>query len=124
VKLSCGRLLRTVGEVPTAAGHLRDAYALFSTLGATPALKRCAAELRLCGRPAPQRHGYLLGRLTEREREIARQIGLGRTNREISEELFVSSKTVEYHLGNIYSKLGISSRRSLRDLVQQNEASL
>jgi len=123
VKLSYGRLLRSVGEVHTAATHLRDVYALFSTLGATPALKRCAAELRLCGRPAPQRRG-LLGRLTEREREIARQIGMGKTNREISVGLFVSSKTVEYHLGNIYSKLGISGRRSLRDLVQQSGTSL
>jgi DNA-binding CsgD family transcriptional regulator len=44
---------------------------------------------------------------------------MGKTNREISVELFVSSKTVEYHLGNIYSKLGIPGRRNLRDLVQQ-----
>jgi DNA-binding CsgD family transcriptional regulator len=120
VKLSCGRMLRTAGKLGAAVEHLRDAYAVLSTLGAAPTLEQCARELRMCGLPFPERHAAYLGQLTEREREIARQVGMGRTNREISVELFVSSKTVEYHLGNIYSKLGISGRRNLRDLVQQH----
>jgi DNA-binding CsgD family transcriptional regulator len=123
LQLSYGRLLRRIGQPRAAAERLRDAHAVFATLGAAPTLELCANELRLCGVRAPDRHVSYLGALTEREREVARQIGMGRTNREISVELFVSSKTVEYHLGNIYSKLGISSRRNLRDLVQQDARS-
>ncbi|MGW3690114.1 polyketide synthase dehydratase domain-containing protein [Streptomyces sp. NPDC005125] len=56
--------------------------------------------------------------LTYRQRQVARLVGLGKTNREIATELFISMKTVEYHLGQVYLQLGIAGRRALRDLVQ------
>ncbi|MBX9399592.1 helix-turn-helix transcriptional regulator, partial [Streptomyces sp. TRM72054] len=56
--------------------------------------------------------------LTEREDQIAHFIGQGLTNKEIASQLFVSAKTVEYHLGNIYAKLNLANRRQLRDHIQ------
>ncbi|WP_181784030.1 helix-turn-helix domain-containing protein, partial [Pseudonocardia pini] len=55
--------------------------------------------------------------LTDREREVVALVGRGMTNREVAAELYVTDKAVEYHLGNVYAKLGIRSRRNLRDLV-------
>jgi ATP/maltotriose-dependent transcriptional regulator MalT len=116
--LSHGRLLRAVGQRRRATERLQSACTTFSGLGATPYLIRCAEELARCGQQVPrQRTGYTQ-RLTDREREVVHFAGMGKTNREIAEELVVSTKTVEYHLGNVYLKLAISGRRELRDLVQ------
>ncbi|HEY4020248.1 MAG TPA: helix-turn-helix transcriptional regulator [Pseudonocardiaceae bacterium] len=57
-------------------------------------------------------------RLTKREREIAGLVGRGYTNLEIGEKLHVTPKTVEYHLGHVYTKLAIVNRRQLRDMIQ------
>jgi DNA-binding NarL/FixJ family response regulator len=53
--------------------------------------------------------------LTEREQDVAALVAKGLTNREVAAELYVSTKAVEYHLGNVFGKLGISSRRELRN---------
>jgi DNA-binding NarL/FixJ family response regulator len=58
-----------------------------------------------------------LGRLSGREREIAELVALGRTNREIAGELFLSQKTVEGHLTNVFSKLGVSTRAAVAGVV-------
>ncbi|USX52823.1 LuxR family transcriptional regulator [Lentzea sp. HUAS12] len=58
--------------------------------------------------------------LRGREHTIALLVGRGRTNREIAAELFVSTKTVEYHLSNIYARLNLPNRRHLRDYVQEH----
>ncbi|MFI8221497.1 response regulator [Streptomyces sp. NPDC085932] len=63
----------------------------------------------------------VMERLTGREHDIAHLIGKGLTNKEIGARLYVSSKTVEYHLGNIYTKLSLTGRRQLRDLVNQSD---
>ena len=55
--------------------------------------------------------------LTERERHVVTLASTGMTNREIAAELYVSQKAVEYHLGNVFGKLGISSRRQLRGVL-------
>lgn len=55
--------------------------------------------------------------LTAREREVVALVARGMTNKEVATELYVTDKAVEYHLGNVYAKLGIRSRRRLRDLV-------
>ena len=53
--------------------------------------------------------------LTEREQDVATLVAKGLTNREVAGELYVSEKAVEYHLRNVFGKLGISSRRELRN---------
>ena len=55
--------------------------------------------------------------LTDRERDVAVLVAKGMTNREIAAELYVSQKAVDYHLGHIFAKLGITSRRELRGRV-------
>ncbi|MEU9705557.1 AAA family ATPase [Streptomyces sp. NPDC047981] len=91
------------------------------TLRARPFLQRCAQDY-----PAAERHVRAPGTspvdLTGRERDIASLVGRGLTNKEIASELFISSKTVEYHLGHVYGKLGIANRRELRNRVQQSGA--
>ncbi|MFD8833137.1 LuxR C-terminal-related transcriptional regulator [Bacillus subtilis] len=56
--------------------------------------------------------------LSPRQREVARYIGMGMTNREIAEKIYVSPKTVEYHLGIVYQKFSVSNRQQLREIVQ------
>jgi DNA-binding CsgD family transcriptional regulator len=56
--------------------------------------------------------------LTERERDVVALVVQGMTNREAAAELYISGKAVEYHLGNVYGKLGIRSRRELRARVR------
>jgi DNA-binding NarL/FixJ family response regulator len=56
--------------------------------------------------------------LTEREQAVARLVGHGYTNKEIADRLYVSAKTVEFHLSNIFAKLNIGNRRHLRDLAR------
>lgn len=64
---------------------------------------------------APSRDGAGCVCLTRREREVAFWAGRGLTNREIAAELFVSVKTVEFHVANVFAKLGVVSRYQLRD---------
>lgn len=93
---------------------LQRAHARYAALGAHAYLDRCAASLAKCGKQQPEARPEL-GRLTEREREVAHFAARGMTNHEAAARLFVSAKTVEFHLGNVYAKLGITSRRQLRD---------
>ncbi|KOG57497.1 hypothetical protein ADK75_03905 [Streptomyces virginiae] len=102
----------------TAAEHLRNAYQRFSKLGATPFMERCAQDLAACGLQAPKGAPKELLTLTEREQGVAHLIAKGMTNQEAADELYLSSKTIEYHLSHIYAKLGVSSRRDLRALLQ------
>ena len=66
------------------------------------------------GQPGNQPGDRAHAVLSSRERKIASLAAEGLTNQEISAEVFVSAKTVEYHLGNVFAKLGISSRRQLQ----------
>jgi DNA-binding NarL/FixJ family response regulator len=69
---------------------------------------------------AHRRRSATLPALTEREEEVARLVGKGRTNRQIAAELFLSDKTVETHLSNIFAKLGVSSRAAMAARVGSN----
>jgi DNA-binding NarL/FixJ family response regulator len=88
-------------------------------LDARPFLERVALDLTSAGvrgaedrTPTTSPH-----RLTERERDVAVLVAKGFTNPEVGQELYVSRKAVEYHLGNIFGKLGVSSRRELRGMT-------
>ncbi|MFB4263382.1 AAA family ATPase [Nonomuraea sp. GTA35] len=108
--LDLGRLLRRTGRRRAAAERLGAARAIFDRLGARPLAERCAQELEACGLepPATVRLG-----LTPQELSTATLVAGGLTNRQIARELLISVKTVEYHIGKIYTKLGIGSRVAL-----------
>jgi DNA-binding CsgD family transcriptional regulator len=107
-----GRRLLAAGRVEEATAWLRTAKQRLHRLGATPFERRVDEHLSHAGIPA--RAGDALAGLTDREWEVARLVGRNLTNREIGARLYVTTKTVEYHLGNVYAKLGIASRRELR----------
>jgi DNA-binding CsgD family transcriptional regulator len=112
-----GRRLAAAGNRPGAIAQLEAARALFAGLGADPYAQACATELaalRVTG--ATGRPAALLG-LSRSELAVARLVATGLTNREVAGQLYVSVKTVEYHLRNSYIKLGITSRRALTALL-------
>jgi DNA-binding CsgD family transcriptional regulator len=113
VELAAGQFLRRSGRRRRAVDLLGAAHETFTSLGAQPWADRCATELAGSGlRPASRRH-HDHAALTSQELVVARLAAAGRTNREIAGELVVSVKTVEYHLRNVFQKLGISRRREL-----------
>jgi DNA-binding CsgD family transcriptional regulator/tetratricopeptide (TPR) repeat protein len=117
-----GQLL-AAGSDAAAVTWLDRALRRYSSLDARPFAERCRLQLASAGAPRPSaRAESPLAALTVREKEIAHLIGRGLTNREIATSLFITGKTVEYHLGHIYAKLAIGNRRALRDLVQHAPA--
>ena len=115
--LDDGRRLRAGNAEPAAVAQLEKAHHLFSDLGADPYVQACATELAaLRSAAAPDSPATLLG-LSRAELAVARLVATGLTNKEVASELYVSVKTVEYHLRNIYIKLDITSRRALAALV-------
>jgi DNA-binding CsgD family transcriptional regulator len=119
-----GRLLLATGSASRrdAATWLNKAHGRFSALRAAPFLRRCEDDLAASGLTASESDPGRLLALTERELSVAYVIASGRTNQEAAAELYVSQKTVEYHLSRIYAKLGISSRRLLADALHTREA--
>jgi DNA-binding NarL/FixJ family response regulator len=115
-----GRFLRRIGQRAAAAEHLQAACQLFERLGAHPYLERCRRELRACGLTPIDRKSADTTRLTPQELAAARLVATGLTNRQVASELVLSVKTVEYHLGNVYAKLGISSRSQLVLLMRRD----
>ncbi len=112
-----GRLLRRTGRRRPAIERLRRAKDLYSALQAGPFIASADEQLMACGlyqRPADQRS---ILHMTGRETEVAHLIERGMTNAEIASELFVTPKAVEYHLGNIYAKLGLKGRQELRHFI-------
>jgi DNA-binding CsgD family transcriptional regulator len=110
---SYGRFLRRRGSRRAAISHLGAARDTFAALRARPFLDRCNAELAACGAPVAATTTAIEDLLTPQERAVARLVCAGRTNRAVATELVLSVKTVGYHLGNIYAKLGVSSRTQL-----------
>src|SRR6185437_6901921 len=82
----------------------------FERLGATPWADQARAELRATGETARQRDPSLATRLTPQELQIVRLVGTGATNREVAGQLFLSARTVDYHLHKVFTKVGVSSR--------------
>jgi DNA-binding CsgD family transcriptional regulator len=107
-----GQHLRRERRVKEARTMLRLGHGLFEALGAGPWSARAAAELRACGGTAA-----LDGTLTPQEHEVARLAATGLTNREIGDRLYLSHRTVGYHLHKVFRKLGVANRTQLRVLV-------
>jgi ATP/maltotriose-dependent transcriptional regulator MalT len=108
-----GRYLRRAGRSDNAAVHLQAARTRFEQLNARPFLQRCERELTACYRTPPKRTLRPTASLTRQEQAVARLVAAGHTNRETAAALVVSVKTIEYHLGNTYAKLGVTSRTQL-----------
>jgi DNA-binding NarL/FixJ family response regulator len=113
LKLAYGQFLRKAGSRRAATEQLQAARELFERLGARPFLERCDAELTACGiRAHAQSRDDDYG-LTAREQVVAALVASGKSNREVGAELYLSTKAVEYHLGNIFTKVGVRSRHQL-----------
>jgi DNA-binding CsgD family transcriptional regulator len=121
-ELLYGEWLRRERRRTDARGHLRAALELFRTLGAVPWAERAEAELRATGETARKRDVSAVEQLTPQELQIAGLVTGGLTNKEIAAQLFLSPRTVDYHLRKVFTKLGIASRTDLiRDGLPHRE---
>ena len=113
IQLHYGEQLRRERRRVDARVHLRAAFEGFERLGAAPWAERARRELRATGETARKRDVSPLAELTPQELQVARLVGEGATNKAVAGQLFVSPKTVEYHLRKVFAKLGIASRAEL-----------
>lgn len=116
-RLVYGEWLRREGRRVDAREQLRGAHEMFSDFGADAFVERARRELAATGETVRKRRDETRGQLTPQERQIARLAADGLTNPEISAELFLSARTVEWHLHKVFTKLDISSRRQLREAL-------
>jgi DNA-binding CsgD family transcriptional regulator len=112
-ELLYGEALRRARRRLEARAHLRAALETFERLGAVPWEERARRELRASGETARKRDPTTVDELTPQELQIARFVSEGATNRQIAAQLFLSPRTIDYHLRKIFRKLDISSRAEL-----------
>lgn len=108
-----GERLRRIGQRRRAREHLKRAHALFVELGAPLWASRVNEELRAAGGASRSNPPAGLADLTTQELQVAMAVAGGATNREAGAELYLSPKTIEFHLSQVYRKLGIRSRSQL-----------
>ncbi len=109
-----GEWLRREDRRVDAREHLRTAHELFIGIGMEAFAERTRRELVATGEKVRRRIPETRDTLTPQERQIAQLAGEGLSNPEIGLQLFISSRTVEWHLRKVFAKLGISSRKQLR----------
>jgi DNA-binding CsgD family transcriptional regulator len=121
-ELAFGEHLRRCRRRAHARTHLRAALERFDTLGAALWAERARTELRASGETARKRDPSTLDQLTAQEVQIAQLVAEGRTNRDVAGQLFLSPRTIDYHLRNVFRKLDITSRTELAriDLARQS----
>ena len=112
--LTYGEWLRRENRRVDARQQLREAYDMFASMGADGFADRARRELLATGEKVRKRRDDTRDELTPQEGYIARLARDGRTNPEIGAELFISARTVEWHLRKVFTKLGISSRKDLQ----------
>jgi DNA-binding CsgD family transcriptional regulator len=122
--LLLGEHLRRERRRTEARPRLRGAVETFQRLGASPWEARARAELRATGETARKREPSTFSQLTPQQLQIARLVAQGATNKEAAAQLFLSPRTVDHHLRNVFVKLGISSRAELIRLPELDESSL
>ena len=119
-----GEWLRRAGRRVDARRELRAAHGVFAAMGVEGFAERAQRELLATGETVRRRSVETFDELTPQEAEISRLAGAGYTNPEIARKLFLSERTVEWHLRKVFAKLGIRSRRQLRDVLPESEAVL
>lgn len=112
-QLALGEYLRRNRRRSDARAPLREALETFETLGAAAWAERARQELRASGETARRGASLVATDLTAQETQIAGLVRQGLSNKDVAARLFISPRTVDFHLRNIYTKLGITSRTEL-----------
>ena len=112
-ELVFGESLRRAGRRNEARTHLRAALEAFEHAGATSWSERTHSELRASGETARKRIPSAIDQLTPQELQVTQFVAEGATNKEVAARLFLSPRTIDYHLRKIFTKLGITSRAEL-----------
>ena len=118
-QLCYGEWLRRVNRRADAREPLRAAHESFGRMGAAAFAERARRELLATGEKVRKRTGKTVEALTPQEVHVAIMARDGHSNPEIGARLFISPRTVEYHLHKVFRKLGISGRRALRDALAE-----
>ena len=116
VQLAYGEHLRRAGHRVDARDHLKKALDTFRDLAAEPLAERAAAELRASGETARKRDPSTLVQLTPTELRIAQLVSQGMSNKDVAELCWISPRTVAFHLRNVFTKTGVTSRGELAHL--------
>jgi DNA-binding CsgD family transcriptional regulator len=119
-----GEWLRREGRRRDARAQLRTAHPMFTELGMEAFGERARRELQATGETVRRRETETRGELTAQEGQIARLARDGLSNPEIGARLFLSPRTVEWHLRKVFSKLGIRSRRELAGALSTSDSEL
>jgi DNA-binding CsgD family transcriptional regulator/tetratricopeptide (TPR) repeat protein len=117
-----GEWLRRRQRRLDARAHLRAAHGAFTSIGMDGFADRARTELLATGENVRRRSVQTRDELTTQERQIAQMAGNGLSNPEIGTRLFLSPRTVEWHLRKVFIKLGISSRKELRGALREAES--
>jgi DNA-binding CsgD family transcriptional regulator len=117
-QLAFGEFLRRSGRRVDARTQLRTAVDVFTDVGAQPWADRARQELRASGETARKRDPSTSLQLTPQEQQVASLVSRGHSNADVAAQLFLSRRTVEYHLSNAYQKLGVRSRGDLVRLAR------
>jgi len=112
-----GEWLRREGLRSRAREELRTAHEMLEAIGLSAFSGRAARELAATGERVRRRTPEARDDLTERESQIARLAAAGYSNRRIGEQLFISHRTVGYHLGKVFTKLGVDNRAQLHAVL-------
>jgi len=119
-QLAYGQRLRRARNRVLARAQLRAAVETFERLDARPWAERARSELAATGETVRRRDPSTIDELTPQELQIALLLAAGRTTREAAATLFLSPKTIEYHLRHVYQKLDITSRSEIADALGED----
>ena len=116
-----GEWLRREGRRVDAREHLRTAHGMLATIGMEGFAGRARRELLATGERVRRRTVETRDELTPQEEQIARLARDRLSNAEIAAQLFLSPRTIEWHLRKVFSKLGVSSRKELREALSHEK---